>query len=422
MFKLLRPTILLGAIGALVALPDMVFAQQCAPPSPNSAHLPSTVLANPCYTTIADALTGVDVRAFVHIDSISDVDRLRSMLVAQIWPNGFPANMLPTSVVQTTAQNSIRNASGLYQYLLRGRGSNLRKEYKLTIDSGFGFRSIVYLWIPRTSTNKLFLIHDGHSDDSFDAGGAVIVRAIVNTTNYATVKTLLREGQAVMWIQMPLYGDNLAQSSPRPPFSPACREGCDRHAEMFRAFDNSRISPFRFFLEPVLVSINYALRHAAYSRISIMGASGGGWTSLLAAAIDPRIARSASVAGSLPLYLRTGECGSANVGDAEQQTQSGLLYKEISYLDLYIMAGSGANRYHLQINNQFDSCCFFGTTYRTYAAYLSNFVNVHNLGRYEYYLDSSFVGHGYNIAEGAMPSNKTLEKVVLPAFEKMPGK
>jgi hypothetical protein len=420
--KLKAPTILLAMICALMALPRAVCAQGFATTSPPSAKLPSSLFANRCYTTIDDTLSGVDVRALVHIASIRDVKHLRSKLVAQIWPGGLPRDVLPTSVVQTTPQNAVRSASGLYQSLWRDADSKLQKEYRLTINGGFGIKSIVYLWIPRASNNKLFLVHDGHSDDSFDAQGTVSVRAIVNTTNYVTVKTLLREGYAVMWIQMPLYGDNLSQSSPHAPLSSECRADCDRHAEIFRAFGRSRISPYRFFLEPVLVSINYALRHAAYSSVSIMGASGGGWITLLAAAIDPRIASSASVAASLPLYLRTGACGTASVGDAEQRTQPGFLYDGISYLDLYIMAASGDNRYHLQINNQFDTCCFFGITYLTYAGYLANLVNVNNLGKYEYYLDSTFVGHGYNVTDGAMPSNNTLDSVVIPAFAKILGK
>jgi hypothetical protein len=420
--KLRAPTILLAMICALVALPRVSSAQGFAATSPPSAKLPSGLLANRCYTTIDDAMSGVDVRALIHTASIEDVERLRSRLVAQIWPGGFPRGVLRTSVVQTTPQNSVRSASGLYEHLSLDADSNLQKEHRLTINVGFGIKSIVYLWTPRVSNNKLFLVHDGHSDDSFDAKGAVSVRAIVNTTNYVTVKALLREGYAVMWFQMPLYGDNLSQSSPPAAFRAECRAGCDRHAEIFRVFGRSRISPYRFFLEPVLVSINYALRHAAYSSISIMGASGGGWVTLLAAAIDPRIASSASVAASLPLNLRTGACGTASVGDAEQRTQPGLLYKDISYLDLYIMAASGANRYHLQINNQFDTCCFFGTTYLTYADYLTNLVNLNGLGKYEYYLDRTFAGHGYNVTDGAMPSNNTLDNVVLPAFAKMPGK
>jgi hypothetical protein len=244
----------------------------------------------------------------------------------------------------------------------------------------------------------------------------VKVRGIVNTTNFVTVETLLNDGFDVMWLQMPLYGDNLTASTPQSPLSAQCDVQCDRHAELFHAFDGSSVNPYRFFLDPIIFAINYAVSTGQYVDISMMGASGGGWTTLLAAAIDVRITNSASVAGSIPLFLRTGKCGDASVGDAEQQSQSGLLNSAISYLDLYIMAANGPNRQHLQINNQFDTCCFFGIAYTKYANYLSKLIVKKKLGVYKYELDASFVGHGYNVSVGAAPANNTLNNLVLPAF------
>ena len=156
-----------------------------------------------------------------------------------------------------------------------------------------------------------------------------------------------------------------------------------------------------------------------------MGASGGGWTTLLAAALDPRITTSVSVAGSLPIPLRTGLCGRASVGDGEQQNQPGLLYTKISYLDLYIMASNGRSnglaRQHIQVNNQYDTCCYFGVTHRTYSDMLENYVNQTRLGRYHYVLNTHFVGHGYDSKTTPPAANNTLNDVVLPAITPGPG-
>ncbi len=408
--------LLLVAGRCLAALPQGAYGQGYSDVVPPGAALPANLVANRCYTTVDSSLAGVDVDSQIHIHSGEDVQRLRSKLVAEIWPGGFPNGVMPASAVQTTSDNAVGNSSGLFKYLSAGKNTELSAEYRLNINVGYGINSIVYLWVPKQSTNRLFLVHDGHSDDSYDGQGNVSVRAIVNPTNLATVKTLLAQHYAVMWVQMPLSGDNLTASSPQVPFSVRCRAGCDRHAEIFRAFTGSSVSPFRFFVDPVIVAVNYAMSIGKYLDISMMGASGGGWTTLLVAAIDPRVAKSASVAGSVPLFLRSGKCGAASVGDAEQQSQRGSLYNDITYFDLYIMAANGANRRHLQVNNQFDRCCFFGISYVPYATYLSEFIVKNHLGSYRFFLDNAFVGHGYNIPLAGTPANVTLETVVLPAF------
>ena len=56
----------------------------------------------------------------------------------------------------------------------------------------------------------------------------------------------------------------------------------------------------RFFVEPVILTINYAKQVLGYKRVVMMGLSGGGWTTTMAAALDPRIELSIPVAGSIP--------------------------------------------------------------------------------------------------------------------------
>jgi hypothetical protein len=412
--KLLALLVLASA--AFLSFSRQACGQNYAAGPPESAVLPADLLANHCYTTIGKPIASADWRSFVHIGSSGGVRDLRTRLINQIWPGGFPGNVVPTSVIQTVSGNSVTNSSGLFPFLSNDEKSYLKTEYRLTAELGFGVRSVIYLWESKAPKNRLFLFHDGHSDDAFDANGDVKVRGMVNSTNFVTVETLLKAGYDVMWIQMPLYGDNLSASTPQSPLSAQCGAKCDRHAQLFSAFSVSSVNPYRFFLEPVVVAINYASATRKYSDISMMGASGGGWTTLLAAAIDVRITNSASVAGSLPLFLRTGICGKASVGDAEQKSHMGLLYNAISYLDLYIMASNGVNRQHLQINNQFDTCCFFGIAYSKYADHLSKLISEKKLGVYKYELDTGFVGHGYNASVGAAPANNTLNDLILPAF------
>jgi hypothetical protein len=384
---------------------------------PAFAELPPDLVARHCYTEVNASTQGLDLRALVHIRSERDAQKIRAKLTHQIWPGGLPLAEAPASVIQTTAQNAEFNASGLFSLLTH----DVKAEYRLTIELGYGIRSIVYWWVPIDRKNKLILVHDGHSDDSYGDNGYVAIRGILNVANLATAKLLLAEGYDVMWLQMPLYGDNLTASVPERPLSARCGSQCDRHGEIMREFRNSTVSPFKFFLEPVIVAVNYAKASGIFSTVSMMGASGGGWTTLLAAALDDRIINSAAVASSVPLFLRAGVCGRPSVGDAEQGSSPGLLYKRVSYMDLYVLAAYGVGRQHLQINNQFDTCCFFGVGYQAYAENLAAYIRSNHLGNYQYHLDSGFIGHGYHMDTEPNPANHTVNDCVLPAFEKRPG-
>ena len=82
-------------------------------------------------------------------------------------------------------------------------------------------------------------------------------------------------------------------------------------------------------------------------------------------------------------------------------------------MDLYILAANGtesnaAPRHHLQINNQFDTCCFFGINFLGYSKILTRYIRENALGNYSYHLDSDFVGHAYDFdLSGTV--NKSLE-------------
>ena len=119
------------------------------------------------------------------------------------------------------------------------------------------------------------------------------------------------------------------------------------------------------------------------------GISGGGWTTVLYSALDPRIEKSYPVAGSVPMYLRFNNL--KNMGDYEQMLPE--LYGITSYLDLYIMASYGEKREQLQIFNQYDPCCFSGTGYTTYENHVKNSINKLGKGDFQVFLDMNNEKH-----------------------------
>lgn len=98
-----------------------------------------------------------------------------------------------------------------------------------------------------------------------------------------------------------------------------------------------------------------------YRQVRMVGRSGGGWATTLAAAVDERIQCSVSFFGSLPMRLRLPQTDDArnDLGDFEQ---FGLyLFKQTDYLDLYALGTTGG-RTHVEVYNEKDDCCFSGGT------------------------------------------------------------
>ena len=126
---------------------------------------------------------------------------------------------------------------------------------------------------------------------------------------------------------------------------------------------------------------------------------------MLAAAIDPRIKLSISVAGSMPIYARRFYPGS--MGDTEQFLPA--LYNDrAGYLDLYTLDAYGKGRRHIQINNQYDSCCFYGVSHTTWVDNVKKAVTATGAGTYDFYLDSTHRQHQI--------SDHAIEKLIDPAL------
>ena len=85
----------------------------------------------------------------------------------------------------------------------------------------------------------------------------------------------------------------------------------------------------------------------------MIGISGGGWTAVIYPAIDQRISHATSVAGSIPLELRTLQ---RDIGDYEQRLPE--LYRIANYYDLYVLASFGTDKKLTQVFNYEDECCF----------------------------------------------------------------
>jgi len=251
----------------------------------------------------------------IHVKSERDVQDLRRHLIQFIWdatalPSDFPEKLTAKTVsAQDAADLGALPAGTSVEHLT----------VKLP-DAREGF---AWYLVPQPHNDALVIVHAGHQNHFTDPGGLDHL-----------VAALLARGYSVIAVYMP--GRN-----------PADGRG---HAS----------EPIRTFLDTTLYSLEYARANAArhgipaYRTTSMIGFSGGGWTTTVYAAVDPSIAVSFPVAGSVPLYLR--EPGTPNVGDAEQHDSD--LYKIAGYPDLYVLGSAGKGRKQIQILNARDTCCF----------------------------------------------------------------
>jgi hypothetical protein len=227
---------------------------------------------------------------------------------------------------------------------------NLRRVDRVTVDLPKGFVSHAHHLVPVRANGRLLVYHGGHKQAFSDGRD--------------TVAYFLGRGYAVLVFSMPLADERTYPKSLRTRvcgrvvFEPAFHEtlACLKR-------------PLRLFVEPVAVALNYTSR-LGYERTDMLGFSGGGWTTVLYAALDTRVQQSYSVAGSLPLHVGARDCQPADTpldcfGDYEQRMPA--LYRLANYPELYTLGAWGRGRSQLAIYNVDDPCCFSGRSYGEWA-------------------------------------------------------
>lgn len=254
----------------------------------------------------------------------------RKQLIQTIW--GAPTPQLPY-VVNTFPGN--------------GNGGELAPAY-------FGRTPATSIWLSFTMENNvwartyyatftdstcLMIINGGHGEGFFNYQN-------LTGFNIAGVDALVKQISAkpcdVILNSMPLQGENRFAAS-----YVNINPDINTHDQL-ALLKPAVGSPLKYFFGPVLSTLNYALSQRSYDKIGAVGISGGGWETSMLAAIDPRIQRSYSVAGSVPLTYRA----IAPEGDWEQYNVP------IDYLDIYAMSVAETGHKSFLFYNSKDPCCF----------------------------------------------------------------
>jgi hypothetical protein len=307
------------------------------------------------FNTIPPEFASVRVEELIHVRQESDVPRLRGALIHQVWgTEGFP-DRLPDRIEEGHEDE-------------RFAGLPVRRIDRLTVEMAHGVDSVVYRFHPVGAPNGVaVLYHEGHGGDFLNGK--------------ATIAGLLDRGYTVFALSMPLFGLNSQPTIEMPSWGPL---KLTKHHQLF-FLDR----PLSFFLEPVVRVANQIESEGSFERIYMTGISGGGWTTTVAAAIDPRIRKSYPVAGSLPIFLRSGS--RPDWGDFEETYKP--FFSLANYLDLYVMGSSGAGRRQLQVLNRYDPCCFTGILYRLYETQVQRAVEAIGDGAFAVFSDDSHMRH-----------------------------
>jgi len=304
----------------------------------------------------------VNVDSLIKIDSKSDIDQKRGFLTEFFWDVGSFQRIKdksPSPEVETDISDS--NYKDF---------QNLKRIDRLTVEMEYGINSISYLFIPEQSNEKLILYHQGHSGDFL--------------LGKDTIQFFLDRNFTVIAFSMPLLGMN---SQPVVEIDGLGEMKLISHNQL-RLLEANNFNPMKLFLDPIQINLNFLDNEYNFKQYSMIGLSGGGWTTVVYSAIDERISDSFSVGGSIPFYLRV---DSRDMGDYEQTNIE--LYKNVNYLELYVLGAYGDGRQHIQIFNKNDPCCFSGNGYETYEFVIKDKMSQLGKGTFQILIDDTHNEH-----------------------------
>ena len=276
----------------------------------------------------------------ISFQSIADIDNTKQTLIEYIWNDSKLPIELPTK----------------HEYDVKDRIAdelqNLDRIDSFTVEMKYGVNSISYLFIAKNYNDKLVIYHQGHNaislngfdDHSFDQ-------------DIPLIQNFLDNNYSVLIFSMPGKGMNNEPIIDHEKFGNFKLNSHDH----FHLLEAKNFHPIQFFLEPVVITLNQIEKDYSFVTYSMMGLSGGGWTTIVVSAVDDRISESYSIAGSFPIWLRS---DSRDYGDYEQTIPE--FYQIANYEELYFLSAYGDNRRLVLFYNEFDPCCFPGELYNKF--------------------------------------------------------
>ena len=302
------------------------------------------------------------IDSLIRIYDKSDIEQKRNFLTEFFWDVGSLQRVKDKSQLPEVE-------SGISDFNYNDL-QNLKRIDRLTVEMEYGINSVSYLFLPEQPNEKLILYHQGHGGDFL--------------LGKDTIKFFLDRNFTVFAMTMPLLGMN---NQPIVEMDVLGKIKLNSHNQL-RLLEANDFNPMKLFLDPIQINLNFLDKEYNFKRYSMIGLSGGGWTTVVYSAIDERISDSFSVAGSMPFYLRVDD---RDMGDYEQRNIE--LYQNVNYLELYVLSAYGDGRKHIQIFNKNDPCCFSGNGYETYEFVIKDKISQLGKGNFQIFIDDTHNQH-----------------------------
>jgi hypothetical protein len=323
----------------------------------------------------------------IQIWNPEDVSLLRNNLLRFIWGDSRLPTVLPKTVTKDykldkrwkyKSKSYVPLVGYSYQWASYNELENLLRIDKIAVEMEFDLHSNVYHFLPTVPNGAAILFHQGHGGDFHKSK--------------ALIEEFLRKGYSVVAFSMPLLNINNKPTVYLPAFGYLQLNTHD----FIQYLNPDEGNPIKYFLEPVVQVLNYLEKYYDYELFSMVGISGGGWTTTIVAAIDMRIKLSFPVAGTVPIFLR-------DSGDGIDWEQSAVeFYSIANNLELYVLGAYGLERKQLQIVNYYDPCCFGGRRMSLYKDVVRSRVSKLGIGEFDVFIDTRYEEHGVSSVATAL--------------------
>ena len=314
------------------------------------------------YEVVDPKLLAIDPADLINREVVRTPEVVRARLAALVWgTDGYPTNLRPAKV-----------ETGIKDDFLGPLPENVLVD-RLRFDLGLGLTSTLYYVRPAHRNNRLVLYHHGFGESIAHAG--------------PFLNALLNAGYDVLAINALGHGGN-------PVMAKANQPGVvpyERNTGYSNVFHHPThfVRPLQYHLNPIIGGMRYALTQHDYDSVDMVGLSIGGFFTILAAAVEPRIERSYTVAADYPIYLRRGQ---ENFNGAIPEYKP--LLRTANHLDLYVLGATGHGRSQIQIFHRYDRCCYNGLRGRVYEKAVKDAVAATpDGGRFQVFIDGSHVDH-----------------------------